>query len=340
MRDLPKLTMMHAHQSDLKNWFNAALGRKCENLQINGKCLDHLIGVDRCLGTFLSFFFFKRGELTSVVETMLSRLVIVARGFIVVDDAIRDHDDIGLSPSTLREIREILSDFCLELLCDLTNDHEVAVSMLKRRLSAISYTYDLLQSGVQPSFKTAYGKCALLSLPFDCLKTQFNENEMYARELLAIRALFLLQLADDYADVHHDLQTKINSNLFSWAYARSKPVQHFCDDKKLLKFCAEILIDVMAQELEDFGEPELPISDWAKKVREFLGFPSNRAGADYVKNLFGENLPKGFKVPCPENGFVYTSNMRQNIGEPNQVNISAELIHKFATKSVLENIIS
>ena len=293
--------------------------------------VDHMTGTNRALGASFTNIFIRNGELKPDEASALSRLFVLCRAAIVVDDAIRDCDPVPMTPDDLRMLRDKLFHSCGEALFPFIGSKSKSKELLLKRKLQMDEAYRTINEGTCPSVDIIFGKCSLVGLPFDAIAHKLGDNEAKLRQHQAVGMLFLLQLADDFADRHSDTPYERKSNLLTW---ESDNV--FSDE--LLCLYAMLAINRVAEDLLTYSVAGSSVHTWLGCVLDFCRSNVDSTCLDFSRSLFPSTMPAGYLPPSANPYLVHNIIDEIQIKSHIVPELRAEYLHSLATTIALSRL--
>lgn len=172
--------------------------------------IDHFIGTDRLLGECYGLALGRLFGLSRTDNIRLSRALVLLRGYIVIDDAIKDR--VIVNPNKVSIAESQLIRIKKQAINELSHFDIDSDKLFEKHLIRINRAFN--QFGNESSFHCILDKCSFVFLPYDFKIFQGKKELCRLSKKYSEVFLFCLQLLDDYCDMSEDLMSRSNQNLF------------------------------------------------------------------------------------------------------------------------------
>lgn len=320
---------------DLTDWLTSEVLAPQWAHVVEHDVVDHLVGRRKALGEaftdiFLSNVFIQRRE-----RRHLSKIVVLARAYVVLDDVLRDHD-IHLLPKDHAEVAiSYVSRALFNEVSQLLSSRQLAASLIGTRMLEMHNTYTSIARGlaIRPEDIT-FGRCALLGLPFDILKNikWISSEEAEFGLYCARRMLFALQIADDYADICDD---RIHPHRFNLIDTKAYELQALNHRDAMRAYASYCIISTMRLLASAANAPST-VQIWSRAVLSQFTFANETIAESTIRDHFHGDIAHAF-ADIPSVGCLSTDQL--NSVKYNMIggqDLSAEQIHEYATISALD----
>lgn len=246
---------------------------------------EHCVGTDRALGASFVPVFLGNGVLPRSVEDEIRRLVAIARACVVFDDMLRDHDMPHLDKGVFTQCLARSVSTCKSIAGKLCGSPHRGEQLVERRLQQIDYTYAQLNDDKLSPEEKVFGRCALLGLPFDIMSSigVLSKDESSVLLRCARVMLFLLQLADDHADLNEDQGSSVRYNLI--LEKQPTPKWHMTHSERVLSWtCLSILGTALVLRRLSCGRPTL--QSWTDAVEACCVIRDRTHCSELIETLF------------------------------------------------------
>lgn len=293
----------------------------------------HLVGTDRAFGLYFPEFFLSELKLLQHQVACLRRLFLASRAYLIADDAIRDLD-------RTQHIRQLLADACPRFRNECLeatkafglHGHE-ALQLLMRRERLAEWAYQRNRAA-SPTLASTCLRCSLWYLAFDVLSDHLGRAVVRPLRRGFSEALFLLQLADDAADLLDDLQSEQHRNLLT--AGTHNPSDLFAQlSVRQISGYALLAIHRLANQLSHRSSLPFRLRLWAREIVNMVAIPESFEVDWVTTQLFPVTLPEGFLPPyC--NTVLPSLDLNSIVVHPmNGIVLSAESVNSFATRRAL-----
>ena len=295
--------------------------------------LEHVIGTHRSFGTrFWDFF----GEPASrgcqrLIEEQdaIVRIYLMARAFLIADDALQDGDYRWVQRERLAELRTAMLSSIFKEGDQLLGETECK-AIVDSRISMSENAYNSDWTAKPPTVEFAKQRCAMFFLAFDFMRRLArSEDAIRLSESLFARALCLLQIADDFSDLNDDLTKPRHANLIGWQHGSERTYLDSITSERSLAYAGVAIVGT-AHTIIEAASPQSAIERWAKAIASRFRILGSSDLSELIAELFGE-LPHGMCPMLTNPNHKLLSGVAVEFCGLNGVVVSAESLNIYAT---------
>lgn len=322
-----------ANEKQAVAWIMSCLGAHDVNCADIHHLAYHLVGTDRAFGLYFPEFFLASLPLDVALRDRLRRVFLASRAYLIADDALRDHDRTAGVRKVLGAAAPRFRSECLDAGKGLGLTHAAISHLLDRRERLGNWAYRR-DASYRPSLAGTCLRCSLWYIVFDVLRRQIPVSMVRQRRRLFSEALFLLQLADDYADIDIDLEANGHRSLLAWGTTSHSELFGQIPRPQLRGY-ALLSMYILSQQLACATGVPLLLRLWAESIQDLISISADIGLDQVVTRLFSGRLPEAFRPPLDCPGLVSIDLAGIALRGMNGVSLSAESVNSFATRRAL-----
>ncbi len=317
---------MRYREHNIKKWITRELLIPCQWNTSSEPFISHLIGTDRAFGVFFPEFFLPCDSYSRPLAEQIAKTHVAARIVLIADDALRD-DDYLLYPR--KKLESILSgsitlfNRCLK---EIGINEISRKKIISRHRVKTNRAYSMPPPN-PPELTHTCKRCSWFYAAFDALCGTVCSNSLTATKRNFTKALYTLQLADDYADYDQDMESGNPYNVMSLDKEKGRINSK---ERQWLQGYASFAISHLCQDIMSETPKETPLHNWAKIIYGLISVPQeitvilSNYSSKYLSPIVCGNL---IDLPFED---VQFSTM-------NGVILNAESINIYATLRALSN---
>jgi len=263
------MNKMCYRERNIKEWITRELLIPCQWNTSSEPFISHLIGTDRAFGIFFPEFFLPHDNYSRSLAEKIAKTHIAARIILIADDALRDNDYL-LYPR--KELESLLSgsiaffNRCLE---EVGIDEISRKKIIHRHRAKTNRAYSMSHPN-PPELTHTCKRCSWFYAAFDALNGIVCSNSLTAAKRNFTKALYVLQLADDYADYDQDIKSGNPYNVMSLDKEKGRINSK---ERQWLQGYASFAISRLCQDIMFDTSKETPLHNWAKIIYGLISVP-------------------------------------------------------------------
>ena len=265
---------MLSRERRLRDWVGRKLLAPAKWSVTSGPFVSHLIGTDRAFGVWFPEFFLPRGAYHQAFAEQIAQTHLAARIALIADDALRDGDYSCYSRTAVQRLLTEAISLYRQCLRDTGVSGRRCESIIRRHKRRTERAYSLPPPS-PPQLAHTCERCSWFYAAFDACEEHSTPAELNAAKKCFTLALYLLQLADDFADYDRDATSGNPYNVL----VLGKDGNHIRrKGKRWIMGYTIYAISRLSQGILTQSAADSPIHNWAKCILELITAPPDIAG--------------------------------------------------------------
>jgi hypothetical protein len=264
---------MRDRESRIRNWVSRELLVPCNWSADSEPFVSHLIGTDRAFGIFFPEFFLPRELYSRPFAEQIARMHVAARIVLIADDALRDGDYSRFPRPEVQELHSGAVSLFTECLRKTGIDANRCDKTIHHHRTKTDRAY-AMSAPTPPELAHTRNRCSWFYAAFDALAQTARPTSLAATKRCFTLALYVLQLADDYADYDQDTACGSPYNVMTLGGSIG---QINSKDRQWLQGYAAYAISRLCRRIMAVTPIETPIHNWARAIQGLIAIPDETA---------------------------------------------------------------
>jgi hypothetical protein len=264
---------MRDRESRIRNWANRELLVPCHWSADSEPFVSHLIGTDRAFGIFFPEFFLPRDLYSRPSAEQIARTHVAARIVLIADDAVRDGDYSRFPRPDIQELRSGAVSLFGECLRKSGIGANQCANIIRRHQVRTDRVY-AMAAPTPPELAHTRNRCSWFYAAFDALTQTARPSTLAAAKRCFTLALYILQLADDYADYDQDVASGSPYNVMTLGGSVGQVDSR---DRQWLQGYAAYAISRLCRRIMAVAPIETPMHNWARAIQSLIAIPDETA---------------------------------------------------------------